>query len=82
MYSLNHKENHTMTKQEERTIRNIIARLKKERCGCASPTFDDEKQANGYEGVARIYVDTWLIGPLECLLPEQRDPKLAERMSK
>lgn len=63
-----------MTKGEEETIRNIIARLKSPNAGCASDTPG--------ENVSRVYIDTWLIGPLECLLPETRDVALAARMSR
>lgn len=75
-----------MTKTEEQTIRNILARLRQERLGCAEPfSFGgkpDERQADGYEGVSRVYVNTSLIGPLELLLPENRDPKLAMEISR
>lgn len=64
-----------MTQGEENTIKNIICRLKAERLGAA----------NGYcelKPSDRIYIDTWLIGPLELLLHPDRDVELAERMSK
>jgi hypothetical protein len=63
-----------MTKKEERTIRNIIERLKQERLGAAEGYCELKK-------FDRIYIDTWLIGPLECLLPESRDTDLAQCMS-
>jgi hypothetical protein len=63
-----------MTKKEIRTIQNVIKRLKADRLGAAEGYNND---------ISRIYVDTWLIGPLECLLPgEGRDTDLAERLSK
>ena len=72
-----------MTKGEIQTIRNIVARLKKERCGCAAPmNAKNERLAHDYEAVSRLYIDTWLISPLERLLPgDNRDVALAERMS-
>lgn len=66
-----------MTKAEIETIQNIIYRLKQPRCGASVGTmeFDYEK--------AKLYVNTWLAGPLELLLPgEGRDPNLAARMSR
>ena len=62
-----------MTNGEIETIRNIIKRLRADRLGAAE----------GYnDNISRMYVDTWLIGPLECLLPESRDVTLAVKMSK
>lgn len=76
-----------LTKTERETIENIIKRLKKPRAGCADPFPDDsakaESQANGYEGVSRIYLDTWIIGPLELLLSDEpRNKTLARDMSR
>lgn len=77
-----------MTKQEEETIRNLIARLKEPSLGGADGPMHTggpktPKPPEGYELVSRIYVDTWLLGALECLLPgEGRDPALAVRMSR
>lgn len=66
-----------MTKKERQVITNIINRLKCERLGCAEPFPDasaaQEKQAHGYEGVSRLYVNTWLIGPLELMLSDKQD---------
>jgi hypothetical protein len=76
-----------LTKAEETTIRNIIARLKEPRAGCAEPFpmagFPArECLASGYEGVSRVYLDVWVIGPLEMLLPgADHDPDLAARVS-
>jgi len=62
-----------MTAGEIETIQNIIDRLKQPRLGAAE----------GYnENISRLYVDTWLIAPLEFLLPENRDVELARRMSR
>lgn len=87
-----------MTKTELRTIENIIARLREPNLGCchasamqhrvdALNTRDsDSKLREGsdrQEVASRIYVDTWIIGALECLLPgDGRDTALAERMSR
>lgn len=71
-----------MGKTERETIENLIKRLKEPRAGCATP-FEGTKNEvlmPGYEGVSRIYIDTWLIGPLECLL--SGDTKLARSMSR
>lgn len=74
-----------MTKQELETIRNIIDRLQKPHLGCALHKEEEEAArllAPGADVVSRIYIDTWLIGPLLHLLPEARDPGLAVRMSR
>lgn len=75
-----------MTKTEIAAIENVIRRLKEPRCGGADPFPDHhaklEYQVPGYEGVSRIYLNTWIIGALECLLPgEDHDPKLARDLS-
>lgn len=82
-----------MTKAEEQTIRNIIARLQREHLGCSHGGGNAELDLleernkrtapfNRIECTARVYVDTWLIGPLACLLPGAgRDTKLAQSMS-
>jgi len=75
-----------MTKQEIETIRNIVERLKKANLGCSNSNsleaLVSEANSKGVECASRLYVDTWLIGALECLLPEQRDPSLAVRLSR
>lgn len=82
-----------MTNQEIDTIRNIIARLKKRDCGCShsfiGPDDNNALKASvemlnerDIECVARIYLDTWVIGALECLLPESRDPATAVALSR
>lgn len=76
-----------MTKTEQETLRNIVARLKEKNCGCATPLGREAavREANeaGYEVVMRLYLDTWVIPSLEYLLPgELHDPKLALRLSK
>lgn len=85
-----------MTKAEIRTIENIIARLKSPNLGCghmpgiveriaelnALPSGDERGAGQRLEVASRVYLDTWLIGALECLLPgEGRDPGLACRLS-
>lgn len=77
----------TMTKDEEATIRNVIRRLKEPRCGCAEPFPMDgfparECLAPGYEGVSRVYLDSWIIPALELLLPgPERNPRDARAIS-
>lgn len=82
-----------MTNQELDTIRNIIARLKKRDCGCShsfiGPDNNSELKAavetlnaREIECVSRIYLDTWVIGALERLLPESHDPKTAVALSR
>lgn len=76
-----------LTQTERGIITNIIARLKRERLGCAEPfpdaTAAKEQQAPGYEGVSRLYVNTWLIGPLELMLSDEpNDKRAALSMSK
>lgn len=77
-----------LSKAEQRTIRNLIKRLKKQDCGCyhtttlhGDPTREelDRMNAMGQEVVSRIYLDTWVIGSLEALL--RGDPRLAEGLS-
>lgn len=83
----------TMTKGEEKTIRNLIERLQKPDCGCSLPTafsgairqmvaLRAEMQSDRVEIVSRIYLDTWVIPSLAMLLPEDRDVDLAEKMSR
>jgi hypothetical protein len=75
-----------LTKTETATIENVIARLKKPNCGCSNGPGTREVvfDANvmGIEAVSRLYLDTWIIGALELLVAEKRDPKLAERLSR
>lgn len=76
-----------MTKGEIETIRNIIARLKKPNCGCSNgiglESIVAAANAKGIEAPSRLYLDTWVIGALECLLPgEGRDVDLAARLSR
>jgi hypothetical protein len=81
-----------MTKTEIQTIRNVIRRLNEPNCGCVLPMDADAagmvKLLNGAmsagqdrQCVSRLYLDTWVVGALECLLPESHDPKLAKRLS-
>jgi len=75
-----------MTKQEIETIRNIVARLKQQNCGCANPVgagpIVAEANALGLAVASRLYLNTGVIPSLEMLLPEQRNPDLAVRMSR
>jgi hypothetical protein len=66
-----------MTQKEIETIRNIVARLKADRLGAAEGGYVPDLPQG-----ARLYVDTWLIAPLEMLLPEGRNVDLAVRMSR
>lgn len=68
-----------MTKDETATIENIIARLRSPAIGSGG-SFCAE--VDGKITTSRNYVNTWLIGALECLLPgDGRDPKLARSLS-
>lgn len=70
-----------MTKTERAALENLVKRLKKPRAGCAQPyRIDDEALTGDYEAVSRIYIETWLVGPLECLLAGEA--KLARDMSR
>ncbi|QIG67453.1 hypothetical protein EVB39_124 [Rhizobium phage RHph_TM3_3_9] len=80
-----------MTKGEIETIRNIIARLKEPNIGHTISTAEQEHctdegagkgKSNGRTYATRIYVDTWLIGPLELLIGEGRNVELARSMSR
>lgn len=76
-----------MTKAELQAIEGIIARLKKQNCGChnAIGTEGLVKLANflDMEVVSRIYLNTWVIPALELLLPgEKRNPTLAAKLAK
>lgn len=70
-----------MNKSEEQTIRNVIDALRcKPRPDGSAGEAEEVREA--LRGPARLYLETWVIGALECLLPEQRDLKLALAMSK
>ena len=75
-----------LTKTEAATIHNVIKRLKKPNCGCSNGIGTEAivKAVNdeGIEAVSRIYLDTWVIPALELLIGENRDPKLAEDLSR
>ena len=75
-----------LTKTEAATIHNLITRLKKPNCGCSNGIGTEAivKAVNdeGIEAVSRIYLDTWVIPALELLIGENRDPKLAEDLSR
>lgn len=67
-----------MTKGEIQTIRNIVARMREPNMGCNGNPEEDRNRLE----VSRIYLDTWLLAPLEMLLPgEERNVDLAESMS-
>ena len=64
-----------MTKTEIAALKALIARLESPRLGAAPGVleFDEEE--------ARLYLQTWIIGPLRKLLPgDGHDPKLALSM--
>jgi hypothetical protein len=63
-----------MTKGEQEVIRNVIEKL---RGGRAAP-----KAREALTGPARLYLETWVIGSLQLLLPESRDVSLARKMSR
>lgn len=67
------------------TITNLLARLASDNIGCSSiaklnlPARDD---SNVVTGTGRLYLETWIMAPLEMLLPgPSRDVKLAKSMS-
>lgn len=60
---------------EETVIRNVIAKLRGQ-----SKTSDDVHEALT-TGTAKCFLDSWVVGALECLLPEGRDPQLALSLS-
>jgi hypothetical protein len=71
-----------MTKGEQETIANVIRRLKGGRDG-NTPSSSDEITAMLNNHQMRIWLDTWVIGALECLQPgESRDVDLAVRLSR
>lgn len=80
-----------MTNGEIQAIRNVIARLREEDCGCShaliGPDGPELAEAiktaheHGCEVVGRGYLESWIIGALECLLPEARDVDLAVKLS-
>ena len=75
-----------MTQIEIQTLQNLIDRLKKPNCGCASSlcrkALIEQYNENGIEAVDRLYLDTWVISVLKLLLPgEHHDPKLARSLS-
>lgn len=72
-----------MTHGEEQTIRNVIARLKAERLGAADGVLDSIVPFDTPDGrTGRLYIDTWIIAPLQMLLPESRNVKTALAMSR
>lgn len=61
----------TMSKTEKAVIRAVIARLRNE--ANVSPHVD----AMLSDRQLRIYLDSWVVGALECLLEPHRDTRLA-----
>jgi hypothetical protein len=75
----------SLSKTEERVIREIIARLEcqpKSVNGEPFPRESDEVRAALTGSHAKIYLDTWVIAPMKLLLPESRNPSLAERLAR
>jgi len=76
-----------MTRDEEQTIRNLVARLSAPNLDCHfGPGPDTERRiaemnANGIECVSRIYLDSWIVPALQHLLPESRNTRLARDLS-
>ena len=75
-----------MTKTEQQVIENVIKRL---RCETHKLPDGTERQRESDEvraaltGDAKLFLDTWVIGALELLLPgESRNPELALRLSR
>jgi hypothetical protein len=68
-----------MNKTRQQALEFLLKRLREPRAGCAEPfPGSTETQARGYEGISRIYIETWLAGPVELLLSDNnRDQKLA-----
>lgn len=70
-----------MTKTEVAAIRAVIKRLRCEPNGRGEPREADYVR-EALTGPARIYLDTWVTGALECLLPGPNyDPKLARDLA-
>jgi hypothetical protein len=71
-----------MTKTEIETIENVIRCLKGGRDGAkvrSSPSITEKLISDDM----RLWLDTWVIGALECLLPgDGRDPRLAVKLSR
>ena len=66
-----------MTKTELNAIIGIIERLTDARLGSAEGCFPELTDHQ------RLYINTWVKGPLECLVPGPGpDPKLASRMAR
>lgn len=70
-----------MTNGELEVIRNVISRLKAGRDG-KTPRSSNEVTAALNETSVRVWLDTWVIGSLECLLPETRNVELGRSLSK
>lgn len=71
-----------MNKQEEQTVRNVAKRLRGNSPDASVfPRCSPEIDAMLKNPAMRRYLDTWVVGALECLLPEQRDLRLAVSLS-
>jgi hypothetical protein len=71
-----------MTKGEIETITNIIQRLKAGRDGNEPSSIPEITDALNDRSMS-IWLDTWVIGALECLVPgDGRDVDLAVRLSR
>lgn len=65
-----------MNKTEKRVLRNVIKRLRGVRAS--------NEVAEALQGVCRIYLETWVIPPLELLVRDDRtiaDLDLADRLA-
>ena len=75
-----------MNSKEIETIRNLIKRLQKPNLGCSNNlstvSIVDSANSAGIECASRVYMDTWIIGALECLLPENLDVDTAISLSR
>jgi hypothetical protein len=75
----------SLTKTEEYVIRNLIKRLRCEpvkwQDGTEHPGEAD-KVRDALTGDAKLFLESWVIAPLELLLPgDDRDPELAWKLS-
>lgn len=65
-----------MNKSEQEVIRNVIKRISGE-----AGTTAEYVQDRLTDPRVRLYLKTWVVGALECLLPESRDLELAKVLS-
>jgi hypothetical protein len=71
-----------LSKTEEAVIRNVIGRLRCEPRGESRLPREADEVREALRGPAKLYLETWVIGALEHLLPESRNPDLARRLSR